>query len=146
MVVDGQSSSPEPLPPWPLFEPLRSSPPESSSPPPRPLSEPLRSSVAPSSRPRSSVVVAAPVQRGSFACSASSHGPLTSSPASRPVVVVAAAVVVTAVVPATAPAAPAQRGSFACSASSHGPLTSSPASRPVVVAAVVASSFVVALN
>jgi hypothetical protein len=40
-------------------------------------------------------VVAAPVQRGSFACSASSHGPLTSSP-------VVAADVVVPVVPAAA--------------------------------------------
>ena len=59
----------------------------------------------------------APVQRGSFACSASSQGPRRSSPGSR----------------SSSPRSsarrlrrPVQRGSSACSASSHGPLTSTP--------------------
>jgi hypothetical protein len=71
-----------------------------------------------------------PVQRGSFACSASSHGPLMSpGPLSSP----------TWATPlSSGRCAPAQRGSLACSASSHGPLTST-----VPVVLVVAAGAVV---
>ena len=119
---------PSPPLPWPL---------ESSSSPPEPWPELLEpgpelssSSASSSERCRGPscrrCAPPAPVQRGSLACSASSHGPLMSSPARRRrrcrcVVVVLGRCV------------PVQRGSLACSASSHGPLTSSPPVGAVVV-------------
>jgi hypothetical protein len=59
------------------------------------------------------------VQRGSLACSASSHGPRTSS------TLFSVASSSIASFDTELPVAPVQRGSLACSASSHRPLMSS---------------------